>query len=314
MNKQVTDTILMIRPTWFYGNDQTAVNNFFQKPNAGETPRAIQDRALQEFNELAALLESKGIEVLIFDDTPEPHTPDSIFPNNWVSFHQDGQIITYPMFAENRRLERRGDILEKISSSFEVKEIIRLDAWEKEGLFLEGTGSLVLDREHDTCFVAISDRAHGLVVENFQEITGYHAVTFRANQTYQGRRVPIYHTNVMMYLGEAFATIGLACIDDPAERKNVLNSLETLGKEIIDISEEQVANFAGNGLQLASQSGDQYIVMSSAAYRSLHQNQVKVLEKYGEIIHSPLDTIEYYGGGSARCMIAEIFLSKQTHV
>ncbi len=314
MIDQVTSKLLMVRPKNFHGNEQTAVNNYFQSLSGSQSLREIQEEALREFDVFVGKLTSKGIEVMVVEDSETSDTPDAIFPNNWISFHQSGQVFTYPMFAENRRLERSNLIISQIDQAFDVKELIQLESWENEGHFLEGTGSLVLDRQHKVAYVALSDRAHLRVIKDFEEKSGYQTITFQSNQSVDGKRLPIYHTNVMMYVGEAFAVICLDSIDDIRERNKVETALLDTGKEIINISEKQVAEFAGNGLQVCNNQGNRYIVMSTTAFGSLDQNQQKALEKNGEIIHSPLNTIEYYGGGSARCMMAEIFLSRKHYV
>ncbi|MEQ8882853.1 MAG: arginine deiminase-related protein [Cyclobacteriaceae bacterium] len=311
MNDQVTSTLLMVRPKNFHGNEQTAVNNYFQQLMGKRSLDEIQQEALREFDLFSEKLRAKGVETLIVEDSQHPETPDAVFPNNWISFHQSGKVYTYPMFAENRRLERRDAVINQIEKSFEINEVIRLESWENEGHFLEGTGSLVLDRKHKLAFVALSDRAHMPVIKDFQQKSGYEIITFHANQSVKGKRLPIYHTNVMMYVGESFAVVCMDSIDDQKEKEAVKTALEYTGKEVITISEKQVANFAGNGLQVCDVRGNRLIVMSEAAYKSLDQNQRKALEKNGEVIHSPLNTIEYYGGGSARCMMAEIFLRKK---
>lgn len=314
MNSQTTDTLLMIRPVGFHGNEQTAVNNFFQKTDNDASYKEIQRQALKEFEAFVSVLESNGLNVIVVEGTIEPSTPDAIFPNNWISFHENGEIFTYPMFAENRRLERRDDVIQKIAGEFIVIEVVRLDPWEEKGHFLEGTGSLVLDRSNKIAYVALSDRAHLPVIQDFQERTGFQVVTFHSDQHVKGKNLPVYHTNVMMYVGEGFAVVCLESIDDGRERKQLVETLEDSRKEIIEISEEQLWQFAGNGLQVRNSKGDLFVVMSSSAFHSWNQNQRKALEKNGEIIHSPLDTIEFYGGGSARCMMAEIFLRRKDHV
>ncbi|MBV6643392.1 MAG: amidinotransferase [Cyclobacteriaceae bacterium] len=314
MNSQVTNTLLMVRPRNFQGNAQTAVNNYFQNLGGKLSVAEIQKEALREFDLFVEKLLAKGIEVIVIEDSDHPETPDAIFPNNWISFHQSGKIYTYPMFAENRRLERRDAVINQIDQSYEVSELIRLESWEDKGHFLEGTGSLVFERLQKIAYVALSDRAHIPVIKDFEEKSGYRTITFRANHSVNGKRMPVYHTNVMMYVGEGFAVICLDSIDDAVEREAVVSSLKASRKEIIAITEKQVNSFAGNGLQVCNDRGDRFIVMSGRAYASLDQNQQKALEKNGEIIHSPLNTIEHYGGGSARCMMAEIFLRKKDHV
>jgi hypothetical protein len=256
-------------------------------------------------------LRSVGINVIVVNDTNEFDTPDSIFPNNWVSFHQNGNVGLYPMFAENRRLERREDVLFAIEESgFVINNIIDYTSAEEEDIFLEGTGSLLLDRVNRKAYCALSPRADEDLFIEFCEDFEFMPVIFSANQTVNGKRKAIYHTNVMMCLGESFAVICLSSIDDKKERKNVIQHLKEDGKEIIDITEAQVNNFAGNMLQLKGKNDENYLIMSSSAYHSLTKNQLETLEKHSKILYSSLDTIEACGGGSARCMMAEIFLPK----
>ena len=257
-------------------------------------------------------LRSNGIDVIVINDTLEPSTPDSIFPNNWISFHDDGVVGLYPMYAENRRLERRPEIIDQFSENgYKITNIIDLSGAEETSKFLEGTGSLILDRGSRIAYAAISERTHPDVIKDFESAFGFEVVSFTANQTVDGKRLPIYHTNVMMALGHEFAVICLDTIDDQAERKMVVDSLENSGKEVIEISESQKAHFAGNMLQVENKSGDRFMVMSAAAYISLEEGQKNKILKYNkDIISSSLDTIEALGGGSARCMMAEVFLPK----
>ncbi|MCC9041589.1 arginine deiminase-related protein [Myroides sp. M-43] len=310
---QTTNTILMIRPVAFRMNEQTAVNNFYQKVLDNTTPATVNAKAQQEFDAFVEKLRGVGVNVIVVEDTLSPDTPDSIFPNNWISFHESGEVVLYPMFAKNRRLERREDIFEILENEgFEVND----DIWdytsaEEDELFLEGTGSLLLDRANEKTYCALSPRAdEGLVIE-FCEDFENDPVIFEAYQTVDGERKHIYHTNVMMCLAETFAVICADCIDDKQERKTVLNSLKSSGKEIITITEDQVNNFAGNMLQVRGANDQRYLVMSTQAYNSLDANQIKVIEKHCPILHSSLDTIEACGGGSARCMMAEVFLPKK---
>ncbi|MGB5461602.1 MAG: arginine deiminase-related protein [Eudoraea sp.] len=308
--EQITNTILMIRPVQFRMNEQTAVNNYFME-DIDIKNSTINLKAQQEFDTFVDVLRAKGIEVIVIEDTPEPDTPDSIFPNNWISFHSNGTVVIYPMFAENRRKERREDILDILEANgFLIEHIIDYTSAEKEGLFLEGTGSILMDRVNQKAYCALSDRAHEELVIEFCEDFECTPVIFTANQSVNGERLPIYHTNVMMCLGESYAVICLESIDDKKERKNVLDHLKQDGKEIISITEEQMHHFAGNMLQVAGASDQRYLVMSSAAYNSLRPDQISILEKYNPIVHSTLDTIETCGGGSARCMMAEVFLPR----
>ena len=313
MGVNTTSTIMMVRPVQFRMNEQTAVNNYYQKALEGITSENVQQRALSEFDGFVQKLRDHDIEVLVVKDTPEPSTPDSIFPNNWISFHDDGVIGLYPMYAENRRLERRQDIIDDLGAfGYQITNIIDLSGTEEVDKFLEGTGSLILDRGNRIAYAAISERTHPDVIKDFESAFGYKVVSFVANQNVDGKRLPIYHTNVMMALGHDFAVICLDTIDDTAERKMVVDSLENSGKEVIEISEHQKAHFAGNMLQVENKAGDQFMVMSAAAYDSLEEDQkTKILNYNKDIISSSLDTIEALGGGSARCMMAEVFLPKK---
>jgi hypothetical protein len=309
--QQTTNSILMIRPINFRMNEQTAVNNYYQKVLDNLLPETVNQKAQKEFDAFVEKLRSVGINVIVVNDTNEFDTPDSIFPNNWVSFHQNGNVGLYPMFAENRRLERREDVLFAIEESgFVINNIIDYTSAEEEDIFLEGTGSLLLDRVNRKAYCALSPRADEDLFIEFCEDFEFMPVIFSANQTVNGKRKAIYHTNVMMCLGESFAVICLSSIDDKKERKNVIQHLKEDGKEIIDITEAQVNNFAGNMLQLKGKNDENYLIMSSSAYHSLTKNQLETLEKHSKILYSSLDTIEACGGGSARCMMAEIFLPK----
>jgi len=309
--RQITNTILMIRPVRFRMNEQTAVNNYFME-DIDLNDNTINLRAQQEFDAFVAVLRAKGIEVIVVEDTPDPDTPDSIFPNNWISFHSNGTVVIYPMFAENRRKERREDILDILETKgFLIENIVDYTSAEEEGLFLEGTGSILMDRVNQKVYCALSDRAHEELVIEFCEDFECTPVIFTAYQSVNGERLPIYHTNVMMCMGEDYAVICLNSIDDKKERKNVLEHLKGDGKEIIDITEEQMHHFAGNMLQVAGRSEERYLIMSSAAYKSLRPDQIRKLEKYNPIVHSTLDIIEACGGGSARCMMAEVFLPRK---
>jgi len=309
--KQITNNILMIRPVSFRMNEETAINNYYQKVVDTLTPETVQFKALQEFDAFVEKLKDKGVNVIVINDSKETDTPDSIFPNNWVSFHQNGDVGLYPMFAENRRLERREDVLEALESQgFEIENVIDYTAAEEASVFLEGTGSLLLDRVNQKAYCALSPRADEDLFIEFCEDFEYTPVPFIANQTVNGERLPIYHTNVMMCLAEDFAVVCLDCIDDKKERKNLLSHLKEDGKRVIAISESQVTNFAGNMLQVLGENNKRYLVMSKSAYESLSKQQITDIEKYCEIIYSSLDTIEACGGGSARCMMAEVFLPK----
>ncbi|MES1215404.1 MAG: arginine deiminase-related protein [Bacteroidota bacterium] len=301
---QTTSHILMIRPVNFSFNTETAVNNAFQVPgnNAG-----AQEKAVKEFDQFVSSLRINGVDVTVINDTPDPYTPDSIFPNNWVSFHQDGKVIFYPMYAPNRRLERKQHVIDTISNSFIIEQRIDLSKFESENIFLEGTGSMVLDREYKIAYACLSPRTDKKVLDAFCSQTGYSAIVFTATDS-NGKE--IYHTNVMMCIADKYAVICLDSIADKTEREKVIASLTKTHKAIIDISFEQMNHFAGNMLQVENKDGEKLLVMSSQAFHSLNKEQVKTLSGYNKIIHSPLTTIETNGGGSARCMMAEIHLPK----
>jgi hypothetical protein len=305
LKMQTTQHILMIRPVQFAFNKQTALSNTFQNNTQEQEDDLVQERALQEFDAMSKTLQNKGVNVIIVNDTPEPHTPDSIFPNNWLSFHADGSVFLYPMQAENRRLERRLDILQIIENEgFTISATNDLTHYENEDRFLEGTGSMILDRENKLVYACLSPRTELTVLEDFAEQAGFETITFDAFANQKA----IYHTNVMMSLGEQYAVICLAAIPDQTQKTEVVNSLLKTGKEIIAISVEQMNRFAGNMLQVRTITGELLVIMSDQAYQSLTEIQIETLSKHGELVHPDLTTIETNGGGSARCMLAEVFL------
>jgi len=310
--KQTTNSILMIRPVAFRMNEQTAVNNYYQKVLDGLLPATVNAKAQQEFDVFVEKLRAVGVDVTVVDDRENSDTPDSIFPNNWISFHGNGDVALYPMFAENRRQERREDILDTLEEKgFIINNIMDYTSAEEDGFFLEGTGSLVLDRENGKAYCALSPRADEELFIEFCEDFEFSPVIFEAYQTVDSERKLIYHTNVMMCIGETFAVICADCIDDKKERKMVLDSLKGDEKEVILITEDQVNNFAGNMLEVKGTDDRRYLVMSASAHQSLTKKQVAQLEEHVTILSSSLDTIEACGGGSARCMMAEIFLPKE---
>ena len=310
--RQITETILMIRPVNFRANEQTAVNNYYQNVVKNTTEDELIRRAQQEFDDFVTKLRSVGVEVVVIEDTVETDTPDAHFPNNWVSFHDSGTVIKYPMYAANRRTERRDDVFDTLEEQgFVIDQVMDYSSAEAEEVYLEGTGSIVLDRENRKAYCALSARSHESLFIEFCEDFEYTPVIFTANQTINEERLPIYHTNVMMCVGTHFAVICLDSIDEKKERKNVLQHLKADGKEIIAITETQLISFAGNMLQVCNQEDTPYLVMSTTAYKSLDARQLTQIEKHAAIIHSPLDVIEYCGGGSARCMMAEVFLPKK---
>ncbi len=302
----------MIRPVSFRMNEQTAVNNYYQQELSHLTRAEVQERALCEFDAFVDKLRAAGVNVIVVEDRPETDTPDSIFPNNWISFHANGTVVLYPMFAENRRKERRGDILDLLEEKgFVIKNVMDYTSAEEEGLFLEGTGSLVLDRERGLAYCALSPRADEELLIEFCEDFEYTPVIFRAYQSVEGARELIYHTNVMMAVTQRHVVICLDSIDDKEERKHVEKRIRKSGKEVIAISEAQVEQFAGNMLQVQGAGGKPVTVMSRSAYDSLTEEQCSLLQKEGELLYSDLSTIEACGGGSARCMMAEVFLPRK---
>ncbi|WPR71666.1 arginine deiminase-related protein [Flavobacterium sp. NG2] len=310
--KQITNSIVMIRPVAFRMNEQTAVNNYYQKVLDGLLPATVNAKAQQEFDALVEKLTAVGVNVVVVEDTLSPDTPDSIFPNNWISFHENGDVAFYPMYAENRRAERREDILDILEDKgFKIENIIDYTSAEEDGFFLEGTGSVVLDRANEKAYCALSPRADEELFIEFCEDFDYAPVLFEAFHTVDGERKAIYHTNVMMSVGDSFAVICADAIDDKQEQKMVLDNLKKDNKEIILITEKQLNSFAGNMLEVLGADDKKYLVMSTAALDSLTPKQIAQIENHAAIISSNLDTIEACGGGSARCMMAEIFLEKE---
>lgn len=305
MTRQTTDTILMVRPAHFGFNAQTAANNAFQTNDESVSPEAVQRRAVEEFDDFVSRLRDAGVQVIVVEDTTEPVKPDAVFPNNWVTFHDNGQVITYPMYAPNRQLERREDVIAMLAKQFHVGERIHLEGWEARQQYLEGTGSMILDRPNKLVYACVSPRTHLEALREFCRLIGYTSVAFRAVDA-NGQE--IYHTNVMMALGETLAVICLDAIANAAERAHVEAQLKATGKAIIAISHEQMASFAGNMLQVRNKSSETILVMSEQAYQSLDPSQIAEIAKHTKILYSPIPTIETFGGGSARCMMAEVFL------
>ena len=305
---QTAKTVLMVEPIAFGYNSQTAENNYFQKEQK-ETD--IQEKALQEFNNFAAKLREKGINVITVKDTLNPHSPDSIFPNNWVSFHEDGTVALYPMFALNRRVERRPEILERLKDEgFKINTVEDFSPFENEEKYLEGTGSMIFDHDYKIAYGSVSLRLDEELFRNFCAKFGFTPIVFHSYQNVGDQRLPIYHTNVMMCVAEQFVVICFDCIDYEMEREKVQEVIKSSNKELIEISEDQLQQFAGNMLQVQNEEGDKFLVMSETAYKSLTKEQVERIENYCEIIYADLNTIETNGGGSARCMLAEVFLPK----
>lgn len=305
---QTTDTVLMIEPSNFGYNAETAKNNYFQ---TNTTSSNTQNKALKEFNDFVGKLRAKKINVITVKDNAETYTPDSIFPNNWVSFDAAGNAFLYPMFAENRRLERRNEVLEAVENAgFLLNNIIDLSETETEGKFLEGTGSMIFDHDYKIAYGSVSLRLDEDLFKKYCEKIAYEPVVFHSFQTANNERLPIYHTNVMMCVGEKFVVICLDCIDAEIEREKVIEVIKSSDKELIEISETQMQQFAGNMLQVKNTENEDFLIMSQTAFKSLVPKQIEVIEKYCEIIYADLETIETNGGGSARCMLAEVFLPK----
>ncbi len=307
----MTSHLLMIEPVAFGFNEETAANNYFQQKD-GQPAATIQQKAYKEFCNMVELLRSKEIDVVAIADTQSPYTPDSIFPNNWVSFHEDGRVALYPMFAVNRRAERRMDILEQLQEyGFTIAEIIDFTAAEQQGRYLEGTGSMVLDRDARIAYAALSERTDSVLFHDFCAEFDYQPCAFHALQSVEGGRLPIYHTNVMMCVADRYAVVCFDSIDDNNERSLLREMLEKSGKEqIISLTEVQMHHFAGNMLQVKSIDGNPYLVLSQSAYNILTDDQKNIMGKYNELLPVDIATIEQYGGGSARCMIAEIYNPK----
>lgn len=305
MNR-LTNHVLMVRPYLFKKNEQTALNNYYQSDSSLDL-NTLNKLALREFDELVKILIENGIKVTIHQDNQNPETPDSLFPNNWISFHDKHKVVVYPMFAQNRRDERSNRVFNSLKKSGVNMEIIYdLTNYENQNLFLEGTGSMVLDRVNKKLYASLSDRTDKSIILDFSKKMNYKPIIFSSFQTIDNKRLEIYHTNVMMSIGDKFAAIGLNSIDDISERDMVFNELKNDNKEIISLTENQIQQFAGNML-LVKNSTQPILVMSTSAFNSLSKDQINRFETYSKIVHSNLETIEKSGGGSARCMLAEIF-------
>ena len=305
MGDQITNTILMIRPANFGYNQETATNNAFQTQDNSLSMSDVSQKAKEEFDEFVRRLRAAGINILVHEDTATPVKPDAVFPNNWVTFHDDGTIATYPMNAPTRRLERREDVLEQLISQFNFQKRIQFEQNESIGRFLEGTGSLILDRPNRIAYACLSPRTDETLLDEFCDKLGYKKAAFTA---VDGDDQEIYHTNVMMALGTSFVVICMDTIKDAKERSKLLQQFADTSKEVIEISLGQMMAFAGNMLQVKNNEGTGYLIMSEQAYQSLTEEQIVKIKEHTEILHSPLYTIEKYGGGSARCMMAEVFV------
>jgi len=305
MQKQITSEILMVRPANFGFNPETAENNVFQKDDHSMTANHISDLARKEFDGFVKILKKAGIVVIVFEEPQYPTLTDSVFPNNWFSTHENGVLVTYPMFSSSRQLERRTELLSLISNSYQITERLQLEHYEKKNIYLEGTGSLILDRSHRVAYACRSIRTNEKVLDDFCSRMNYKKVLFDSSDE---SGTPIYHTNVMMCIGETFTIICLESIRNRTEREQVVKNFKNSHKEIISISMSQVNQFAGNMLQVYNKSSQKYLVMSTSAHESLTKDQLKKIKKHADILHFPIPTIEKYGGGSVRCMMAEIFL------
>lgn len=305
MKQQTTDSILLVRPTAFRKNEETAVNNYFQSEENSDSKATTL--ALAEFDNFVQTLQVKGIKTIVIEDDGSNNTPDSLFPNNVISFDNDTAIL-YPMFANNRRRERKLNYLGHLEKNgIKFDKLKDYSIYEDQDLYLEGTGVLILDRVNRLAYCSLSERAKPELLQIYCEDNKYTPVVFEAYQQFEEKSLPIYHTNVMMALGTHFCVICLETIKDADQRAFVVKNLKNTNKTIIDITEDQMHHFAGNILEVKSSSEEAYIVMSEQAYKAFTPEQVEILSGFGEIIHSPLYTIEKYGGGSARCMMAEIF-------
>lgn len=308
----LASTILMIRPAEFGFNEETAANNYFQSElnNNKEAPITIgvHQKALREFDSMVELLRRHDIDVLVIDDTEEPVKPSAIFPNNWFSTSPEGIIAVFPMYAPNRRPEKRDDILNMLAEKFLVKNVQDWSEFEVEGRFLEGTGSMIMDHDNKMIYAAVSERTNLTVLEKFAGANGYQAIVFLATDK-EGR--PVYHTNVVMTLGEKFCVLCEEAIEEEWELIAVRQLLESTGHSIVPITREQMQNFAGNMLELKNSKGENIIVMSETAFNSLRKEQKQMLEAYAMLLPIAVPTIEQAEGGSVRCMMAEVFLQKK---
>lgn len=306
---QSTNTILMVKPLFFRLNEQTVVNNYYQAHKTYDFS-TIEQAAIMEFEGAVTKLKDNGIHVLVLEDRPDVVTPDSVFPNNWFSTDQEGNLIFYPMFAPNRRLERRSDLVDTLSDhGFLVKSFTDLSSHENKGRFLEGTGSLVLDRTHKKAYACISERTSRELVMEWSRIFDYEAVVFEGYQTIDGRRLPVYHTNVIMSIGSDWALICLGAIDEASVQSHVLQSLAD-GRQVKIISEDEMNAFGGNILEVENATGERLIVLSQTAFDHMEKSTQDFLRNHGKLVILNIPTIEEYGGGSARCMMAEVFLPK----
>ncbi|WP_305982947.1 citrulline utilization hydrolase CtlX [Roseivirga thermotolerans] len=300
--KQAAAKIMMVRPAHFGYDPSTAETNSFQQTEGAEQQYAIQRQAVEEFNGAVATLRATGIDVVVIDDTDEPKKPNAVFPNNWVSFH-DGRVILYPMLAENRRWERRMDLLDELAEAgVPVKEVIDISQYEAEDKFLESTGSVVIDYENDLAYACLSSRTHKDVLNKLCELNGYEPVLF---ESFNKEGVPVYHTNVVMCIASKYAVICAESIRED-QRFDVLQTLKTTGHEVVEITMDQMYGFAGNMLEVENQQGESVLVMSQTAYDSLTESQIQCLSAHSKIQTVQIPTIEKFGGGSVRCMMCRV--------
>ncbi len=303
MKNQFTSQLMMVRPAAFGYNEQTAHTNLFQQHNTRDSITEIQYSASKEFDSYVELLVSKGLQVTVIEDTLQPPKPDAIFPNNWISMHHDGTIFLYPMCAENRRWERRMDILEQLKQNFSINKVVDITSSEDQNRFLEGTGSIIFDHANNIAFAGISQRTDISLFKEHCKKIGYEPIAFH---TLGDKNTPIYHTNVMLTIGQNFALIGADCIIEK-ERRKIMQIIKDTYEDVIELSNVQITAFAGNMLQVGTPE-NHFLVMSRTAYKSLTSSQIALIEKHTQILDVPIDKIERIGGGSARCMLAEIFL------
>lgn len=308
MQQQTTSHLMMVRPANFGFNEQTAVNNAFQIKEGDLSNKNIHIKAVAEFDALVALLRAAGVNVMVIEDTPIPKKPDAIFPNNWITTHDNGMIITYPMFAPSRRLERRTDIIDTLSKSYKINKHLQLEKFESEKRFLEGTGSIIMDRPHQIAYACASDRTDLNLLNEFCDDLDVQAIVFHA---FDEEGIPIYHTNVMMAIATKFVIICMDSITNPQERALLEATFKKTNKEIIGITHDQMKSFAGNMLEVRNDNDDTMLVMSEKAFFSLSDYQIERISQYSDILYCPIPTIEHYGGGGVRCMMAEIFLEEK---
>ena len=303
----------MVKPYGFDYNTETAEDNHFQRGGTALSSSEITRQALLEFQGLVSQLKAHGIEVIVFDNLITKETPDAVFPNNWFSTHMDGTVYLYPMFANNRRKERRQEVLDLLTQEhgFSIDRIMDWSKHEDLGLFLEGTGSMILDRPNKIIYAALSERTSAELLKQYAQEIDYELVAFSSYHNAEQKEVLIYHTNVMLCVAQDYCVVCLECITDLKERKAVMDSLKKTNKAIVELSLDQIDHFAGNMLEAHNAANESFLIMSSRAYHSLKSEQIAQIEQHSNIIHSPLTTIENYGGGSARCMLAEIFLPRQ---